>query len=64
MNTPKVRYRRHRFPPEIISYSVWASHRFALSFRDVENLLAGRGNLRHRGPLVSQVPACLGLAYS
>jgi len=26
----------------MISYSVWAYHRFALSFRDVEDLLAGR----------------------
>jgi len=43
MNTRKARYRRHRFPPEIISYSVWAYHRFALSFRDVEDLLAERG---------------------
>ncbi len=43
MNTRTARYRRHRFPPEIISYSVWAYHRFALSFRDVEDLLAERG---------------------
>ena len=36
-------YRRHRFPPEIISHAVWLYHRFALSFRDVEDLLAERG---------------------
>ena len=36
-------YRRHRFPPEIISYAVWLYHRFALSFCDVEDLLAERG---------------------
>ncbi len=36
-------YKRHRFPPEIISYSVWLSFRFALSYRDVEELLAERG---------------------
>ena len=42
MNTRTARYRRHRFPLEIISYSVWAFHRFALSFRDVEDLLAER----------------------
>ena len=36
-------YRRHRFPPEIISHAVWLYHRFALSFRDVEDLLAKRG---------------------
>ncbi len=36
-------YQRHRFPPEIISYAVWLYHRFTLSFRDVEDLLAERG---------------------
>ncbi len=36
-------YRRHRFPPEIISYSVWLYCRFALSYRDVEELLVERG---------------------
>ena len=33
----------YRFPPEIISYAVWLYHRFCLSFRDVEELLAERG---------------------
>ena len=36
-------YRGYRFPPEIISHAVWLYHRFALSFRDVEDLLARRG---------------------
>ncbi len=36
-------YKRHRFPPEIIQYSVWLYHRFSLSYRDVEDLLAERG---------------------
>ena len=36
-------YRRHRFPPEIISHAVWLYHRFTLRFRDVEDLLAERG---------------------
>jgi putative transposase len=36
-------YKRHRFPPELISYSVWLYFRFALSYRDVEELLAERG---------------------
>ena len=36
-------YRHHRFPPEIISHTVWLYHRFTLSFRDVEDLLAERG---------------------
>ena len=35
-------YRRHRFPPEIISHAVWLYHRFTLSLRDVEDLLAER----------------------
>lgn len=36
-------YPRHRFPAEIISHAVWLYHRFTLSFRDVEDLLAERG---------------------
>ena len=36
-------YRGYRFSPEIISHAVWLYHRFALSFRDVEDLLARRG---------------------
>ena len=39
------RYLRHRFPPQIISHAVWPYHRFTLSFRDVEDLLAERGIL-------------------
>jgi putative transposase len=39
MNT----YKRHRFPPDIISYAVWPNYRFNLSHRDVEDLLAERG---------------------
>src|SRR6266478_2000866 len=37
-----VSYRRHRFPPEIIQHAVWLYLRFTLSYRDVEELLAGR----------------------
>ena len=36
-------YKNHRFPAEIISHAVWLYHRFCLSFRDVEELLAQRG---------------------
>jgi transposase-like protein len=36
-------YRRHRFPPEVISYAVWLYFRFPLSLRMVEEMLAGRG---------------------
>jgi hypothetical protein len=34
---------RHRFPTEIISHSVWLCFRFALGFRDVEEMMASRG---------------------
>jgi len=36
-------YTRHRFPPAIIGHAVWLYFRFALSYRDVEELLAERG---------------------
>ncbi len=36
-------YKRHRFPPEIIGHAVWLYFRFALRYRDVEELLAERG---------------------
>jgi putative transposase len=38
-----VSYKRHRFPAEIISHCVWLYHRFGLSLRDVEEVLAERG---------------------
>ncbi len=43
MNTPSNPYTGHRYPPEIIAHAVWVYHRFCLSFRDVEDLLAERG---------------------
>ena len=36
-------YKRHRFPPDIISHTVWLYYRFNLSHRDIEDLLAERG---------------------
>ena len=36
-------YQGYRFPPEIIGHAVWLYHRFCLSFRDAEDLLAQRG---------------------
>ena len=39
MNT----YKRHRFPPDIISYAVWLYYRFNQSHRDIEDLYAERG---------------------
>ena len=43
MISQAVSYHRHRFPAEIISHAVWLFHRFRLSFRDTEVLLAQRG---------------------
>jgi putative transposase len=36
-------YKQYRYPVEIIQYSVWLYHRFNLSQRDIEDLLAERG---------------------
>lgn len=33
-------YRRHCFPPDVISYALWLYHRFNLSHRDIEDPLA------------------------
>ncbi|HQR72224.1 MAG TPA: DDE-type integrase/transposase/recombinase [Burkholderiaceae bacterium] len=38
-----TRYKRHRFPAEIIHHAVWLYYRFNLSHRDIEDLLAQRG---------------------
>ncbi len=43
MKSDPPSYRGHRFPAEIIGHAVWLYHRFCLSFRDVEDLLAQRG---------------------
>ena len=42
MNTTPSIYRAFCFPGEIISHAVFLYHRFSLSFRDVEDLLAHR----------------------
>jgi putative transposase len=39
----KCLYAGHRFPPELISYTVWLYYRFPLSLRMVEERLAFRG---------------------
>ena len=36
-------YKRYRFPSELIQHAVWLYHRFNLSHRDIEDLLAERG---------------------
>ena len=43
MKTTTPSYQRHRFPSVIISHAIWLSHRFCLSFRDIEELLDERG---------------------
>ncbi len=43
MTSQAPNYHGYRFPPEIISHAVWLYHRFCLSFRDAEDLLAQRG---------------------
>ena len=41
MNNSNI-YAGYRYPTQIISYAVWLCHRFTLSFRDIEELLAAR----------------------
>ena len=43
MTSQAPNYHGYRFPPEIIGHAVWLYHRFCLSFRDAEDLLAQRG---------------------
>lgn len=43
MDSLRKAYKGHRFPRSVISHAVWLYHRFALSYREVEELLAARG---------------------
>jgi putative transposase len=43
MTSHAASYHGYRFSPEIISHAVWLYHRFCLSFRDTEDLLAQCG---------------------
>ena len=56
-------YQGYRFPPEIISHAVWLYHRFSLSFRDVEDLLAERG-ITVTYETIRQWCLTFGLAYA
>ena len=59
----KIGYKGCRFPLEIIQHAIWLYVRFALSFRDVEDLLAERGIMvsyetvrrwvNHFGPMIA-----------
>ncbi|GAC29690.1 hypothetical protein GPAL_2839 [Glaciecola pallidula DSM 14239 = ACAM 615] len=42
MKNTKV-YASYRYPSQVISHAVWLYHRFTLSFKDIEELLAARG---------------------
>jgi len=65
MQTQKISYKRHRFPPRIIACVVWPYVRFNLSLREVEELMLERGvdvsyeTIRRWtvkfGPLIAQV---------
>jgi transposase-like protein len=39
----QLSFKHHRYPPDVIRQSIWLYARFALSFRDVEEMLAERG---------------------
>ena len=45
MKTTPNPYSGHRYPTVIISQAVWLYFRFALSYRDVEEILAARGSV-------------------
>jgi putative transposase len=45
MSLRPISYKRHRFPPDIISHAVWLYFRFPLSLRLVEEMLLERGIL-------------------
>jgi hypothetical protein len=61
--TTKISYGGYRFPPEIIQQAIWLYVRFTLSFRDIVDLLAERGDLavyesvrrwvNHFGPMIA-----------
>ena len=46
-----ARYKGYRYPIEVIGHAVWLYHRFALSLRDVEELLIARGVLVSYGTI-------------
>jgi hypothetical protein len=50
-------YKGHRYPVEIISHCVWLYHRFALSLRDISEMMLERGVCLPRDdpPMVRQV---------
>ncbi len=43
LSVPSPTLKGYHFPRSVIGYAVWASHRCALSLRDVKDLLSERG---------------------
>ncbi|TBB57984.1 IS6 family transposase, partial [Rhizobium ruizarguesonis] len=43
MHSRDISFKRHRFPPRIVSHAVWLCLRFNLSLREVEEMLLERG---------------------
>ena len=43
MSTQSISYKRHRFPPAIITHAVWLYCRLNLSLREVEEMFLERG---------------------
>ena len=57
-----ARYKGYRYPIEVIGHAVWLYHRFALSLRDVEELMLARGvvvSYKRSGVLACEVRAGL-----
>ena len=63
MTSQPPSYHGYRFRPAIISRAVWLCHRFGLSFRDVEDLLAERG-ITVTSEAIRQWCRTLGLDYA
>jgi hypothetical protein len=71
MSQPFVRpslYKGYRYPPEIISHGVWLYFRFAVSLRDVSELLLARVwrpiQMLRRLPLQRSILASIGFLDS
>ncbi len=43
VDSTRSMYKRHRYPAEVIAHCVWLYYRFALSLRDVAELMLARG---------------------
>jgi putative transposase len=43
VSSSESRYRRHGFPIEVVEQCVWLYFHFALSYRNVEEMMAKRG---------------------